>query len=63
MSRLSNKGNQEWWGYGDLNFCQKLKDVTCKAGMTNLLYDYGSFCQELTKEDRGFQVYHNFRGL
>lgn len=43
MNRLSDKGNQDSWGYGDLNFCQKLKDVTFKAGMNNLLYDYGMF--------------------
>ena len=43
MNRLSNKGNQDSWGYGDLNFCQKLKHVTLKAGMNNILYDYGIF--------------------
>ena len=44
MNRLSNKGNQDSWGYGDLNFCQKLKHVTVlKAGMNNILYDYGIF--------------------
>ena len=51
MNRLSNKGNQDSWGYGDLNFCQKLKHVTLKAGMNNILYDYGIF---LLKGSRSF---------
>ena len=51
MNRLSNKGNQDSWGYGDLNFCQKLKHVTLKAGMNNILYDYGIF---ILKGSRSF---------